>query len=394
MALMRSTIAGVVAVLATVASNTAIAQAPRCSGSDAATQARSRTEGLRRYRTAIARDPVNRVEMAAALEAFEAQCLAGDINALEMRAYALAGLGRYVDAAESLDAFLEARPLHTLDEGTRERVATQFAVIQTRIATLSLEGNVADSSVMVNGRGYGTLPRANIRLAPGEIAVQVFAPSIGAVRRVFTMRPGETRRELFEPGSASSGSTSASGTSTSGTSASNANTSGSSGASATSASQSNSASSGNNGNGETGSAGSSASGGGPVDGPTPEPRRARGAPIVPIALGVGAIAVAGGFVGATVWYGGRVAELSKPECTNPTDPDIVSACRAVAGERDAVFATQITTGVVAGGLLIGAGVTLGLWFASAPRASSAQSAAPYCAPQVGAQHGVICGARF
>jgi hypothetical protein len=337
---------------------------------------------LRRYRTAIARDPVNRVEMAAALEAFEAQCLAGDINALEMRAYALAGLGRYVDAAESLDAFLEARPLHTLDEGTRERVATQFAVIQTRIATLSLEGNVADSSVMVNGRGYGTLPRANIRLAPGEIAVQVFAPSIGAVRRVFTMRPGETRREVFEPGSASTSTN----TSETSSTASNANANGSS-ANTNNGAQSNSGGSASVGAGSGGGAG-------PADGPTPERTRTRGAPIVPIALGVGAIAVAGGFVGATIWYGGRVAELSKPECINPTDPDIVSACRAVAGERDAAFATQITTGVVAGGLLIGAGVTLGLWFASAPRASSAQSAVPFCAPQVGAHNGFLCGARF
>lgn len=325
--------------------------------------------------------------MAAALEAFEAQCLAGDINALEMRAYALAGLGRYVDAAESLDAFLEARPLHTLDEGTRERVATQFAVIQTRISTLSLEGTVADSSVMVNGRGYGSLPRANIRLQPGEISVQVFAPSIGAVRRVFTMRPGETRREQFEPGSAS---TAASNTANNATSASNGNTTTTaSNASASTTAVGNSAS--------AISAESNNSSSALVDNGSSAERPSRGAPVVPIVLGVGALAVAGGFVGATIWYGGRVAELSKPECANPTDADIVSACRAVAGERDAAFATQITTGVVAGGLLIGAGVTLGLWFASAPRASSARSSAAYCAPQLGAAQGVnglICGARF
>lgn len=322
--------------------------------------------------------------MAAALEAFEAQCLAGDINALEMRAYALAGLGRYVDAAESLDAFLEARPLHTLDEGTRERVATQFAVIQTRISTLSLEGTVADSSVMVNGRGYGSLPRANIRLQPGEISVQVFAPSIGAVRRVFTMRPGETRREQFEPGSAS---TAASNTANNATSASNSTTTTTGNGGASTTSEGNSATSAES------STGSSAL----TDNGSSAERPSRGAPVVPIVLGVGALAAAGGFVGATIWYGGRVAELSKPECANPTDADIVSACRAVAGERDAAFATQITTGVVAGGLLIGAGVTLGLWFASAPRASSARSNAAYCAPQLGAAQGVnglICGARF
>jgi hypothetical protein len=58
------------------------------------------------------------------------------------------------------------------------------------------------------------------------------------------------------------------------------------------------------------------------------------------------------------------------------------------------LATQIATGVVAGGLLIGAGVTLGLWFASAPRVSSARSTSAFCAPQLSAYHGVLCGVRF
>lgn len=379
--------AGALALAASLAARTAVAEVPRCSGSDTATQARSRAEGLRRYRTAMGRDPVNRVEMAAALEAFESQCQAGDINALEMRAYALAALGRYVDAAESLDAFLEARPLHTLDEASRDRVATQFAVILTRISTLNLEGDVADSNVVVNGRGYGALPRANIRLAPGEISVQVFAPSIGAVRRSFAMRPGETRRELFEPGRvASTGAASGNSTATGANSGSATQSAGAQSSASNAQSGDGQSSADPSGSGAGGSSGSGAA----VDGPTPS----RGAPIATIALGVGALAVAGGFVGATLWHAGRVAELSKPECTNPVDAEIASACRAVAGERDAAFATQITTGVVAGGLLIGAGVTLGLWFASAPRANNARATSAWCAPQMGVQNGLLCGARF
>lgn len=379
--------AGALTLAASLVAQTAVAEVPRCSGSDTATQARSRAEGLRRYRTAMGRDPVNRVEMAAALEAFESQCQAGDINALEMRAYALAALGRYVDAAESLDAFLEARPLHTLDEASRDRVATQFAVILTRISTLNLEGDVADSNVVVNGRGYGALPRANIRLAPGEISVQVFAPSIGAVRRSFAMRPGETRRELFEPGRVANTSANTGANTGANTSASNGAQSAVAQGSVSNAQSADGASAGD-ANGA--SAGASSGSGATADGPTPS----RGAPVATIALGVGALAVAGGFVGATLWHAGRVAELSKPECTNPVDAEVASACRAVAGERDAAFATQITTGVVAGGLLIGAGVTLGLWFAASPRANNARATSAWCAPQMGVHNGVLCGARF
>lgn len=361
--------------LAPVVASAQIAQVPRCSGSDAAAQARARAEGLRRYRAAVARNPVNRVEMAAALEAFETQCRAGDVNALEMRAYALAALGRHVEAAESLDSFLEARPLQTLDADTRARVGSQRGAILAEVATLTLEGAVNDSNVMVNGRGYGALPQQTIRLAPGEVTVQVFAPSIGAVRRQFTMGPGETRRESFEPGRATVASNTTSGTNASTTAASTNN----SNASATSA--------------ITTASNNEPERPPPVDtGEGPARTASRGAPVVPIVLGVSGLAVGGGFVGALLWHNSRLAELAKPECTNPTDPEIVNACNAVRGERDAAFATEITTAVVGGGLLVGAGVTLGLWFASAPR-TSARSAA-FCAPSIGASTGLSCGARF
>lgn len=344
----------------------ASAQVPRCAGSDAAAQSRARAEGLRRYRAAVSRNPVNRVEMAAALEAFESQCRAGDVNALEMRAYALAALGRHVEAAESLDGFLDARPLQTLDADTRARVGSQRGAILAEVATLTLEGSVNDSNVMVNGRGYGALPQQTIRLAPGEVTVQVFAPSIGAVRRQFTMGPGETRRETFEAGRATVASNEGNAT------AASTNTNANSGARGSSNEPERPP---------------------PVDtGQAPVSAPSRGAPVVPIVLGVTGLAAGGGFVGALLWHNSRVAELGKTECANPTDADIVNACNAVRGERDAAFATEIATAVVGGGLLIGAGVTLGLWFANAPR-SSARSAA-FCAPSIGASTGLVCGARF
>lgn len=356
------------------------AQVPRCQGNDGATQASARAEGLRRYRAATARGTINRVEMAAALEAFEAQCRAGDINALEMRAYALTALGRHVEAAESLDAFLEARPLQTLDADARGRVGAQRGAILAEVATLSVEGSLTDSNILVNGRSYGAVPRAIIRLAPGEVVLQVFAAGMSPVRRTFTMGPGETRREVIEgpaSGSTSGTSTPSAGTSTNTASASSTTTN----VSATSSGATSASS-------EQTSGASIGEGAGAFTDRPP----ARGAPVLPIALGVGALAVGGAFIGATFWHAGRVDESNRPECNPPADAEYVRICGAVASERDAALATQIATGVLAGGLLVGAGVTLGLWFASAPRARPTQSA--FCAPFIGAQSGLMCGARF
>jgi hypothetical protein len=325
----------------TLATRDAHAEVPSCQGSDTATQNRARADGLRRYRAATARGDINRAEMAAALESFEAQCRAGDVNALEMRAYALAALGRHVDAAESLDAFLAARPLQTLDADARARVGSQRGAILAEVGTLSVEGAVADASIVVNGRPYGSVPRDTIRVAPGEITLQVFAPSLGAVRRVFTMGPGETRRETIDGRGAT---TSVDPTGTDPVS--------------------------------------------PVDSQAP-----RRPPVLAIGLGGGALLMVGALVGTTVWHGGRVAELSKSECNPPADDELTRICGAVAGERDTARALQITSGVLAGGLAVGAGVALGLWFASAPRRSPAASVA--CVPTLGANGGGLsCGARF
>jgi hypothetical protein len=394
----RSLLCAALASAAMAYEQRAQAQVPRCQGNDSATQASARAEGLRRDRAATARGTINRVEMAAALEAFEAQCRAGDINALEMRAYALTALGRHVEAAESLDAFLEARPLQTLDADARGRVGAQRGAILAEVATLSVEGSLTDSNILVNGRSYGAVPRAIIRLAPGEVVLQVFAAGMPPVRRTFTMGPGETRREVIEgpiSGSTSGTSNPSAGTSTSTASATSTVSTASTASATSTVSTANTANTGNvassgatSASSEQTSVASSSDGGGALSDRPP----ARGVPVLPIALGVGALAVGGAFIGATVWHAGRVDESNRSECNPPADAEYVRICGAVASERDAAFATQIATGVIAGGLLVGAGVTLGLWFASAPRARPTQSA--FCTPSIGAQSGLLCGARF
>jgi hypothetical protein len=355
--------------LATI-SQGARAEVPACEGTDVATQGRARAEGLRRYRAATARSDINRVEMAAALEAFEAQCRAGDVSGLEMRAYALAALGRYVDAAESLDRFLEARPLQTLDAYVRARVGSQRGAILAEVATLSVQGTAQDASVVVNGRPYGALPRAVIRVAPGEVTLQVFSPGLGAWRRTFTMGPGETRTETVDtPASGAIGTPAAEARVGRSSTQTTAVTSGS----------------------------ESILRANPTDerpAPVAPGPRARPAPALAIGLGVGALAMAGAAVGATLWLAGREAELQKPECNAPSDPELIQLCSAVVGERNLARTMQISTGVLAGGLAIGAGVALGLWFSSPPRRATS-ALRPACAPNVGVQGASLsCAVRF
>ncbi|MDP3278511.1 MAG: hypothetical protein Q8Q09_25195 [Deltaproteobacteria bacterium] len=367
----RSSVARITFALSlalSLAPSLARAELPSCNGSDTGAATRARAEGLRRYRTATSRAEINRVEMAAALEAFNAQCRAGDVNALEMRAYALAALGRGIEAAESLDVFLAARPLHTLDDDARARVGAQRGAILAQVGTVAVEGDLPNSNVVVNGRPYGALPQPSIRVAPGEISVQVFAPTLGSpVVRTFRVAAGETRTEVIEaPAQAATANATGTPTNTGGTN----NTQ-----------------------------------------PPPlvteppvvgRPPPSRGAPIVPIVLGVSGLAVAGGFVGATLWHGNRVSEF-ETQC-RPTTPDIADACNAVQSEQQSALIVQIATGVVAGGLIIGSAISLGLWFANAPRTprtDSPEASAPQarvrvaCAPLFGAQtQGVSCLASF
>ncbi len=355
---------------------TASADVPQCAGTDTATQARARSEGLRRYRAATARGSINRVEMAAALEAFEAQCRAGDVTALEMRAYALAALGRQVDAAESLDAFLEARPLQTLDADARARVGAQRGAILAEVATLTVDGTLADSQVIVNGRPFGSVPRPVIRLAPGAVNLQVYGGNSIVLRRTFQMGPGETRREVVSSSTTPDTSTTNNATSTTATTTAPDNTA------QTTTSTDTTANATTNVATSTGDPGPS-----DVGAPVEQPSR-RMSLAIPIGLGAGALVVGGVAIGASLWVGGRAAELMKPECTGPA-PD--PACESVRSELGAATGVQITSIIVASGLAVGSIATTILWARSAPRAP--QRAAVFCSPDF-RLGGLSCAGRF
>jgi hypothetical protein len=80
---------------------------PACRGprNDEAARAAAQV-GKELFKTAIAKAVPDEEGFAAALAQFDAQCEAGDSWALEFRAYALVRLGRELEAARSLDAFL------------------------------------------------------------------------------------------------------------------------------------------------------------------------------------------------------------------------------------------------------------------------------------------------
>ncbi len=136
--------------------------------------------------------------MATALGFFEAACAAGDDTALELRAYALAGVERFVEAAQTLDAFLSAHPLPTLSEETRARVAAQQPQILARVASLSVETASPGAMVTVNHRPAGTTPLRQLRLAPGRYDLEVTAEGVGTMTRSLDLPAGE-HTESFAP---------------------------------------------------------------------------------------------------------------------------------------------------------------------------------------------------
>jgi hypothetical protein len=136
--------------------------------------------------------------MTTALGFFDAACAAGDDSALELRAYALAGMERFVEAAETLDAFLLAHPLATLPAATRTRVAAQQPAILARIASLTVETREPGARVSVNHQAVGTTPLHVLRLLPGKYDVEVVLEGQPAVTRTLDLAAGE-RTETFAP---------------------------------------------------------------------------------------------------------------------------------------------------------------------------------------------------
>jgi hypothetical protein len=184
-------------VLAAPSIALADAPIPACSGTQPAAAAKARAEGLRHYRKSKRQGQTD-AEMATALSFFDAACAAGDETALELRAYALAGVERFVEAAQTLDAFLAAHPLSSLSEETRARVAAQQPQILVRVASLSVVTPSPGAAVLINHRSVGKTPLAHVRLAPGRYDLEVTVEGAEPITRSLDLAAGD-RAESFEP---------------------------------------------------------------------------------------------------------------------------------------------------------------------------------------------------
>jgi hypothetical protein len=140
--------------------------------------------------------------MAAALGFFEAACAAGDDGALELRAYALAGRERFVEAAQSLDAFLALHPLESLPPQTRARVAQQEPEIVARVASLTVDTPSPGAKVTLNHQDAGATP-VHARLAPGRYDIVVTIDGQPPMTRSVDLATGE-HTETFDPSLAAS----------------------------------------------------------------------------------------------------------------------------------------------------------------------------------------------
>jgi hypothetical protein len=174
----------VLALLACTSLAYADSSVPQCNGSDVDRAATARAAGLTRYR-ASQHTGAGDADMAAALDSFNEACAAGDDTALELRAYALAGLLKYVDAAQSLDAFLVAHPLGTLAPDVRDRVTSQQKEILSHVASLDVDSTPAGVQVSIDHFFVGKTPLRGVRLAPGNYEIEAAQnDSVSQARKV------------------------------------------------------------------------------------------------------------------------------------------------------------------------------------------------------------------
>jgi hypothetical protein len=195
---LRAAIASIAMALSSPAS--ADTPVPTCKGHNPAAAASARAEGLRHYRASKREGPGD-AEMATALGFFEAACAAGDDTALELRAYALAGVERFVEAAQTLDVFLATHPVDTLPPATQARVAQQQPEILARIASLAVQTPDPGARVNVNHQPAGVTPIRHLRLLPGRYDVEVIIEGAAPVTRALDLAAGE-HTETFGPASA------------------------------------------------------------------------------------------------------------------------------------------------------------------------------------------------
>jgi hypothetical protein len=170
---------------------------PSCKGHNPAAAATAKAEGLKHYRASKHEGPAD-AEMASALGFFEAACAAGDDSALELRAYALAGVERFVEAAQTLDAFLAIHPLDSLPPATRARLAQQQPEILGRVVSLTIETPAPGAHVTLNHQSAGVTPLPHLRLAPGRYDIEVTPEGQPAITRSLDLVAGE-RTETFGP---------------------------------------------------------------------------------------------------------------------------------------------------------------------------------------------------
>jgi PEGA domain len=170
---------------------------PKCSGTNKQNADKEKADGITHYRRAKAGGADGTSEFNAALASFDASCASGDDMALEFRAYALAGLERWVEAAETLDAFLSLHPLDGLKEDVRARVSSQREEIVKRVASLSVDSKPAMAKVVINHREMGMTPLADLRLPKGIYDIEVIPAEGTSLKRTVTIAPGP-HSEVFD----------------------------------------------------------------------------------------------------------------------------------------------------------------------------------------------------
>jgi hypothetical protein len=168
---------------------------PKCEGNDRAAAQRSRALGLQHYR-ASKRSGAGDPEMTTALGFFDAACAAGDTSALELRAYALAGLDRYVEAAKSLDAFLAIHDMDSLPDDVKQRVEAQTPEILNHVASLTVITKPEGAAIAINHRPAGIAPVKNIRLAAGTYDIEATSER-GTQKRTVELGLG-SHEEVFD----------------------------------------------------------------------------------------------------------------------------------------------------------------------------------------------------
>ncbi len=127
-----------------------------------------------------------------ALEAYDRACTAGADEALERRAIPLFRLERALEAAESLDAFLAAHPMSSLEPAVRRRITANLRAIERAVATVVVTTSPAEAQVFVDDALRGQGPTARVRVAPEtSVELEVRAEGYTTHRVVSTFSRGE-----------------------------------------------------------------------------------------------------------------------------------------------------------------------------------------------------------